>query len=111
MYSFILYWAGKEFAHNVGDLGLIPCVGKIPWRRERLPTPVFWPREFHGLSIHGVTKIQTQLSDFHLKNKIILCWFSDFLKFIYVCINILAVTRICRNFGVYCKLCYCHVTL
>ena len=24
-------------------------VGTIPWRRERLPTPVFWPREFHGL--------------------------------------------------------------
>ena len=19
-----------------------------PWRRERLPTPVFWPGEFHG---------------------------------------------------------------
>ena len=27
-----------------------PWVGKILWRRERLPTPVFWPREFHGLS-------------------------------------------------------------
>ena len=26
-----------------------PWAGKIPWRRERLPTPVFWPREFHGL--------------------------------------------------------------
>ena len=24
-------------------------VGKIPWGRERLPTPVFWPGEFHGL--------------------------------------------------------------
>ena len=24
-------------------------VGKIPWRSERLPTPVFWPGEFHGL--------------------------------------------------------------
>ena len=24
-------------------------VGKIPWRREGLPTPVFWPGEFHGL--------------------------------------------------------------
>ena len=24
-------------------------VGKIPWRRERLPTPVFWSGEFHGL--------------------------------------------------------------
>ena len=26
-----------------------PWVGKIPWRRERLLTPVFWPGEFHGL--------------------------------------------------------------
>ena len=24
-------------------------VGKIRWRGERLPTPVFWPGEFHGL--------------------------------------------------------------
>ena len=24
-------------------------VGKIPWRRERLPTPVFHPGEFYGL--------------------------------------------------------------
>ena len=23
------------------------CVGKIPWRREGLPTPVFLPEEFH----------------------------------------------------------------
>ena len=40
--------AGKESACNVGDLGSIPGVGKIPWRRERLPTPVFWLGEFHG---------------------------------------------------------------
>ena len=26
-----------------------PWVGKIPWRREQQPTPVFWPGEFHGL--------------------------------------------------------------
>ena len=24
-------------------------VGKICWRRDSLPTPVFWPGEFHGL--------------------------------------------------------------
>ena len=24
-------------------------VGKIPWRRERLPIPIFWLGEFHGL--------------------------------------------------------------
>ena len=29
--------------------GFDPWVGKIPWRRERLPTPVLWPGEFHGL--------------------------------------------------------------
>ena len=29
--------------------GFDPWVGKIPWRRERLLTPVFWPGEFHGL--------------------------------------------------------------
>ena len=27
--------------------GFYPWVGKIPWRRERLSTLVFWPREFH----------------------------------------------------------------
>ena len=26
-----------------------PWVGKIPWRREWQPTPVFWPGEFHEL--------------------------------------------------------------
>ena len=26
-----------------------PWVGKIPWRRGKLPTPVFWSGEFHGL--------------------------------------------------------------
>ena len=29
--------------------GFNPCVWKIPWRWEWLPTPVFWPGEFHGL--------------------------------------------------------------
>ena len=26
-----------------------PWLGKIPWRRERLASPLFWPGEFHGL--------------------------------------------------------------
>ena len=32
-----------------GRPGFDPWVGKTPWRRERLPTPVFWPGKFHGL--------------------------------------------------------------
>ena len=43
---------GKESACNAGDLGLIPgfdpWVGKIPWRREWQPTPVFLPGKFYG---------------------------------------------------------------
>ena len=38
----------KESACNIGDLGSIPGVGKIPWRREWQPTPVFLPGEFNG---------------------------------------------------------------
>ena len=34
----------------MGDLDLIPELGRFPWRSERLPTPVFWPGESHGLS-------------------------------------------------------------
>ena len=34
---------------HCGRPGFDPWVGKIPWKRERLPTPVFWPGEFHGL--------------------------------------------------------------
>ena len=30
--------------------------GKIHWRRESLPTPVFWPGEFHGLYSPWVRK-------------------------------------------------------
>ena len=45
-----------------------PWVGKSPWRREWLPTLVFWPGEFHGL-FHWIAKSQTQLSNFHFHKK------------------------------------------
>ena len=49
-----------------GKPGFDLWVGKIPWRREWLPTPVFWPEEFHRLCIvHGAIKSRTCLSNFH----------------------------------------------
>ena len=42
-----------------------PLVGKTSWRRERLPTSVFWLGEFHGLDSsrdHKETDITEQLS-------------------------------------------------
>ena len=38
--------------------GFDPWFGKIPWRRERLPTPIFWPGEFY--TVHGVSKSRTR---------------------------------------------------
>ena len=32
----------------VQETWVYPCIGKILWRRERLPTPVFWPGESQG---------------------------------------------------------------
>ena len=54
--------AGKESTCNTEDLGL------ILWRRERLPTPVFWPGEF---PVHVFTTRRTQLTDFHFTNSFI----------------------------------------
>ena len=58
--------AGKNICLQCGRLGFNPWVGKIPWRREQLPTPVFQPGEFHG--VYGVTKSRTRLSGFHFPN-------------------------------------------
>ena len=38
----------KGSAGNTGDPSSILGLGRFPWRRERQPTPVFLPGEFHG---------------------------------------------------------------
>ena len=55
--------------------GFNPWVGKIPWRRKWQPTPVFllenpMDREAWWATVHGVTKSQTQLSNFSLFKKL-----------------------------------------
>ena len=48
-------------AKNVGDLGLIPGLGRSPGEGSWLPTPVFWPGEFHGLySPWGCKQLDTK---------------------------------------------------
>ena len=79
--------AGKESAHNAGDLGL------IPWRRERLPTPVFWPGEFHGLYSPSIAKSRTRLSNFHFH-------FQDFIDTcVYIYIYMYLDMYVCEYIG------------
>ena len=40
--------AGKASACNSGDLGFISGLGRSPGEGKGLPTPGFWPGEFHG---------------------------------------------------------------
>ena len=35
-------------ARNAGDQGLIPGLGRFPWRKKWQPTPVFLSGESHG---------------------------------------------------------------
>ena len=57
--------AGKEYACNAGDLGLIPGLGRSPGEGKD------YPLQYSGLGnsmdyiLHGVTKNQTWLGDFH----------------------------------------------
>ena len=46
----LLSWLSWErICRQCRRLGFEPWVWKIPWRRKQLPTPVFWPGEFHRL--------------------------------------------------------------
>ena len=57
--------AGKESAHNVGDIGLIPGLGRSSREGKG------YPPQYSGLGtsvdckVHGVVKSRTRLSDFH----------------------------------------------
>ena len=82
-----------------GRPGFDPWVGKIFWRREQLPNPVFWPGEFHGqrsVAVHGVAKSWTWLSDFHLLLRHILyvikTWLQQAELFTWVSTHVLGVS-------------------
>ena len=44
-----LYFLDNLISLQCGRPGFDPWVGKIPWKSEWQPIPVFWPGEFHGL--------------------------------------------------------------
>ena len=55
--------AGKESTCNVGDLSLIPGLGRSPGEGKGYPLQYSGLENSMDCIVHGVTK--TQLSDFH----------------------------------------------
>ena len=56
-----------------GRPGFNPWIGKSPWRRKRLPTPVFWPGEFQGLHSQWGCK-ELDITEWLTLSADILCW-------------------------------------
>ena len=59
--------AGKESACNVGDLGLIPGLGRSPGEGKGYPLQYSGLENSMGNIVHGVTKSWTWLGDFHFQ--------------------------------------------
>ena len=63
--SFPCVSTGKESAGNVGDLGLIPGLGRSPGEGKGYPLQYSGLENFMDYIVHGVTKSRTRLNDFH----------------------------------------------
>ena len=57
--------AGKESTCNAGDLDLIPGLGRSPGEGKGYQLQCSGLEYYLDCIVHGVTKNQTQLSDFH----------------------------------------------
>ena len=80
VYSIIIYfwaslvaWLAKNPPTNTGDLGFDSWAGKIPWRRERQPTPYSGLENSGSLRRNGVAiivnkRIQNAVLGCSLKN-------------------------------------------
>jgi len=76
------WWlSGKESACNAGDPVSIPESGRLPWRREWLPTPVFLPVELHrqrslaGYGPRGLKESDTTKLTLHFKLLLLLLFY------------------------------------
>ena len=67
--------AGKEYAQNSRDLGLIPVLGRSPGEGNRYPLQYSGLENSMNCIVHGVIKGRTPLSDFHFTSSYYHCYF------------------------------------
>ena len=65
MNSLIASSVGKESACNVGDLGLIPGLGRSPVEGKGYPLQYSGLENSMDCTVHGVAKSRTQLTYFN----------------------------------------------
>ena len=72
--------AGKKSACSVGDLSLIPGLGRSPGEGNSYALKHPGLENCIDYIVHGVTKCQTQLSDFHLHTFTFSLWSYKHIK-------------------------------
>ena len=95
--------AGKESAHNAGDLGSIPGLGRSPREGKGYALQCFSLENSMDCIVPGVTKSQTWLSDIHFLVSEIYRLISIVFACIYMCVTCLHVCVswiICENWNV-----------
>ena len=79
--------------------GFNPWVGKIPWRREELPTPVLRPGEFHGLCMCSPWGLkEPDKTEWHTLTRFSKGWNSIYLFFSSPLLHLLPLLFLQINF-------------
>ena len=71
--------ANKDSACSVGDLGLIPGLGRSPGEGKDYPLQYSGLENSMDCIVHGVAKSWTRLSDFQFDASIFFLIFNDYL--------------------------------
>ena len=76
--SCILSWdlpdssAGKESSFNAGNPSSIPGLGRSARKAKKVPTPVFWLGELHGLQSVGSQRVKQDWATFTFVSLVVL---------------------------------------
>ena len=81
--GFLCGSAGKESACNVGNLGLIPGLGRSPEEEKGYPLQYSGLENSMDYTVHGVTKSQTWLSDLYFTHYIYLMFSSKWFMYFF----------------------------
>ena len=122
-----VYWgfpggsAGIESTCNVGDLGLIPGLGRSPGEGKGYPLQYSGLENSMDCTVRGIAKSQTQLSHFHFHMVHTLFFFLFFFAFLwyllkavgifstimYISRNQIAPSQFCCYYVYYTCVCLC----
>ena len=84
--GFLYGSAGRESTCNVGDLGMIPGLGRSPGEGKGYPLQYSGLENFMDCIVHGVAKSRTWLSNFHFHIYNCTLVHLTFTQLVYFCL-------------------------